>query len=128
MPPDGTGGTVRTRNSGQEGGRCQSRMVGQEADGSASTVNNLVETAGVEEIANLRGNIFEHACERLPGITSGSTSFPADENFEAISGFSDVLHLVHRVPDAIGKLSDFLHLRLGSNRSVGVRLDAGRRE
>ncbi len=34
------------------------------------------------------------------------------------------LILVHRVPDAIGELSDFLQLRLGSNRSVGVRLDA----
>ncbi len=55
---------------------------------------------------------------------SGSKFFPADENSEAISGFSDVLDLVNRVPDAIGKLSDFLHLRLGSNRSVGVRLDA----
>ncbi len=48
----------------------------------------------LEEIANLGGNIFEHDCERLPGITSCSKSFPADENFEAISGFSDVLDLV----------------------------------
>ncbi len=69
---------------------------------------NLVETAVLKEIANLGGNIFEHDCERLPGITSGSKSFPADENFETISGFSDVLDLVNRVPDAIGKLRDFL--------------------
>ncbi len=59
-----------------------------------------------------------------PGITSSIKSFPADENFEAISGFSDVLDLVHRVTNAIGELSDFYHLRLGSNRSVGVRRDA----
>ncbi len=72
----------------------------------------------------LEGTSSEHDCERLTGITRGSTSFPADGNFEAISGFSNVLDLVHRVPDAIGELRDFLHLRLGSNRSVGVRLDA----
>ncbi len=90
----------------------------------ASTANYLGETPVLEEIVNIGGNIFEHDCERLPGITSGSKSFPADENVEAISGFSDVLHLVHRVPNAIGDLSDFFHLRLGSNRSVGVRLDA----
>ncbi len=27
MPQDGTGGTVRTRDSGQEGGRCQGSVT-----------------------------------------------------------------------------------------------------
>ncbi len=127
MPPDGTFGTVWTRHSGHEGsvtvphgsprGRWK-RDYGEE----------WAESAVLEEIANLGRNVFKHDGERLPEITSSSEFFPVDLNFEAISGFSDVLDLVHSVSDAIGELRDFLHLRLGSNRSVGVRLDAGRRE
>ncbi len=54
--------------------------------GSASTANNLVKMAVLEEIANLGGNVLGHDGERLPGITCGCKSFPADENFEANSG------------------------------------------
>ncbi len=94
------------------------------ADGSATTAKNLVEAAVLEEIANLGENVFEHDDERLPGITKGSESFPAHDNFEAISDFFDALDLVDRAPDVIGEISEFLHLRVGSNRIVGVRLDA----
>ncbi len=75
-------------------------------------------TIWLKEIGILGGNIFRDKGERLPGITRASESFPVEESFEDISGFSDVLDLVHRAPVAISELSDFLHLRLGSHRGA----------
>ncbi len=75
----------------------------------------------LEYIPSLSGNVFEHNDERIPEITSSSESIPADKNFGAICCFSNALD---RVPDAIGELSYFRHLRLGPILRVGVRLHA----